>query len=103
MKCIFKEKEVLFHFRPDWLYGLELDIFIPDLNLAFEYQGQQHFHPIPFWGGDEAFRKLKERDKKKCLLCRELKVTLIEVNYTDPLSEDYVRFLISVQQKKKQY
>lgn len=29
--------------RPDFLMGLELDIFVPRLRLAFEFQGDQHF------------------------------------------------------------
>jgi len=31
------------HYRPDFLQGLELDIFIDELKIGMEYQGIQHF------------------------------------------------------------
>lgn len=51
--------------RPEWLEGLELDIHLPILRLAIEYNGQQHYHPIDAWGGEEALAKRKENDRKK--------------------------------------
>lgn len=87
---ILPENEILIHHRPGWLDGLELDIYIPELKLGIEYQGQQHFHPVKAWGGKKALEELRERDKKKKDLCKELNVKLIEVDYTEPLNKDYV-------------
>ena len=48
---IYPGNIILKHHRPQWLHGLELDIFLPEFNLGIEYQGQQHFHPVKAWGG----------------------------------------------------
>ena len=87
---LYPDKKIHRHFRPDFLNGLELDIFIEELNLGIEYQGIQHFEPVKYWGGKEAFEKLKKRDKIKEKLCRELGITLIYFTYLDELSEEFV-------------
>jgi len=88
---LYPDREVLRRHRPSWLEGLELDIHIPDLSLAFEYQGQQHFYPVEAWGGEEAFEALQERDSRKSRLCVENGVRLVAIDYTEPLIERHVR------------
>lgn len=88
---MFPDKEILRHHRPVWLEGMEIDIFLPDMNLGIEYQGQQHFHPIKAWGGDEALEKLQQRDAKKKLLCEQHGILLTEFNYSDPLTHSFIR------------
>lgn len=78
------------HHRPKWLNGLELDVFLPELKLAFEYQGQQHFYPIKAWGGLKILKELRLRDEKKRKICSEVGIKLIEVDYTEPLEENYI-------------
>ena len=75
--------EVLHHGRPEWLGLQHFDIWIPSLNVAVEYQGAQHDRPVDFFGGEEAFKKNRERDERKKKLCIENNVRLIEVR------EDY--------------
>jgi len=87
---IYPDHKILRHHRPEWLGGLELDIYIPELKLGIEYQGQQHFHPVKAWGGKKSLEELKERDAKKKDFCKELNVKLIEVDYTEPLNKDYI-------------
>lgn len=56
--------------RFPWLGLKSLDIFIPDYNIAIEYQGSQHFRPNDFFGGDEGYKSTVKRDKEKYDLCK---------------------------------
>ncbi len=56
---------------------IELDLFIPSLNLAFEYQGQQHYSQT--YQGN--VRRQIERDKEKKELCSSNGITLITIPY----------------------
>lgn len=83
--------------RPDWLEKLELDIYLPEKNIAFEYQGQQHYYPIKAWGGEKALKKLQQRDERKRQLCLQLGITLIEIDFTEPLTLEYLTNKIEMQ------
>lgn len=60
-----------------WLGQLRLDVYIPSLNIAIECQGEQHYRPIKYFGGEQTLIKTQERDKRKETLCRENGVKLI--------------------------
>lgn len=64
------------NFRPDWLHGMELDFWFPQHQLAFEFQGDQHFAPV---FGIDSHRAQAERDAIKRKLCLERGVILIAV------------------------
>ncbi|MFT6928217.1 MAG: hypothetical protein ACJAZP_003867 [Psychromonas sp.] len=87
---VFPEHEIIRHHRPDWLERLELDIYIPSLQLGVEYQGQQHYQPVSIWGGETALIALQERDERKRAICKTLDITLMEVDYTEPLTYDHI-------------
>ena len=77
--------DTLYQYRPDWLQLQSLDIYIPSLSAAIEYQGVQHYQPVDFFGGQEALAKRQELDQKKAQACKDNNVTLIIWNYdTDP-------------------
>ncbi|MGD0408874.1 MAG: hypothetical protein ABSB34_07790 [Candidatus Limnocylindrales bacterium] len=90
-------EEVLSNFRvvreatPVWLAPQRLDIFVPALSLAIEYQGEQHFLPLDHLGGDVGLSDRKDMDDRKRAACRANGVTLIEWHFADPISEDAVR------------
>jgi len=65
----FENEKVVHHSSPKWLGRQHLDIYFPELNIAIEYQGEQHYKPINFFGGQEALEKTIERDERKKLLC----------------------------------
>jgi hypothetical protein len=90
IKKLFPEHEVLRHYRPDFLNGLELDVFIKELNVGIEYQGIQHYKPIKHWGGSDGLARLKHRDKKKKVFCRQNNVSLIYFEYNEGLSDSLV-------------
>lgn len=79
------------HYRPNWLEGLELDIFIVEANIGIEYQGIQHYEAIEHWGGEEALEERQERDKRKKEICDKQGVDIIEVRHNEELSEELVK------------
>jgi hypothetical protein len=95
IKSAFSEFDVIHHGRPGWLGRQHFDIYIPELNIAIEYQGQQHYRPIDYFGGQEAFEQNKIRDKLKADKCKENNCTLIYVN------EGYVLDTVVAQVKDK--
>ncbi|WP_270541650.1 hypothetical protein [Coprococcus sp. AF102-57] len=91
IKTIYSNYEVKTHYRPKWLEGLELDIYIDAIKLGIEYQGQQHYNPIKHWGGEKQLKKQKEHDSRKARICREKGVTLLTVDFDEPLTEIHIR------------
>ncbi|MDP2003470.1 MAG: hypothetical protein Q8J86_11090 [Desulfurivibrionaceae bacterium] len=87
---IFPEDKICRHYRPDFLEYLELDVFIPSLNVGMEYQGIQHFEPVEHWGGKDSLNQVIERDKKKKKLCSKNGIKLIYFYYYEDLSMELV-------------
>jgi hypothetical protein len=61
------------------LNGLELDIYIPSLQIAFELNGVFHYEPI--FGQDKLDKTIK-KDKNKMSLCLENKIDLCIIDTT---------------------
>jgi hypothetical protein len=92
----------------DWLKNpetnrcLEIDIWLSKYKLAVEYDGEQHFKPIP-WGNathEEAKLELKatkKRDKLKNKLIKQNKDKVkyfIRIPYTEEITEENVRKIL---------
>jgi hypothetical protein len=101
VKDLFPNLEVVFNYTSKNIkfnkskHCAQLDIFIPSLKLAIEYQGQQHYMAVPFWGGEKSLAKLKNRDKEKRLLCEKNNIILIEIPYTWDGSKEYIENIIN--------
>jgi len=65
LRRLFAPHEVLTEASPKGLGAQRFDAFIPDLRLAVEYQGEQHYLPIRHWGGEEGLLKRKAADSLK--------------------------------------
>lgn len=76
--------------RPKWLINsrgnrMELDGFSPQLSVAFEHQGEQHFQLLShFQRRDETLAVRKRDDDRKRVLCKRNGVSLLEVPYSIP-------------------
>lgn len=88
--------EVIAHGQPKWLGRQHLDIWVPAYNLGIEYHGLQHFQPVGFFGGEEAFRRGQERDDRKRSLCEKNGLRLVEVIYDQDIDEARLRALVLV-------
>ena len=79
--------------RPRWLrnergFQMELDGYAPELDLAFEYHGQQHYrHVTIFHTKGQTLEQRQADDRRKVLLCREHGVKLFEIPIHVPMDE----------------
>lgn len=48
---------------------------------CIEYNGEQHYNPIEFFGGEETFKKQQERDNRKIEYCKEHDIKLLWIPY----------------------
>jgi len=89
-----KYPDTLYQYRPDWLRRQSLDLYIPSIRTAIEYQGIQHYMPVGFFGGEEALAQRQDLDRQKKELCRENGVRLIEWPYSTEPSKTNIKKLL---------
>lgn len=61
---------------------LIVDFYLPSFNAIIEYNGVQHYQPIKRFGGYGSFDNQIERDNALRQYCKEYKIKLIEIPYT---------------------
>mgnify|MGYP001026067165 CR=1 FL=1 len=60
---------------------LPFDFYIPSHNTLIEYDGEQHFQPIEFFGGENAFKDQQERDVIKNEYAKSKGINLVRIPY----------------------
>ena len=93
-KILSKHKKV-YHLKSedDFYYGyvipdlkyksnLHFDFWLPKQRIAIAYDGRQHYMPINYFGGFDAFQQQQERDHLKDQYCKDNHITLIRIPYT---------------------
>lgn len=84
---VFEDAEVTEDYRSEKLTGkegawprrsLELDVYLPELELGIEYNGEHHYHDNPFFGGLELYQR---RDNEKRKICQEKGIKLVTIPY----------------------
>ena len=87
--CLCKKyfDRVKTEYSPKWLGQQRFDIFIPSQKTAIEYQGQQHYGAIAFFGGEKGFQDTVSRDKNKLELSQRNGVRLLYWKYTTDIND----------------
>ena len=72
---------------------LRFDFYLPELNIAIEYQGKQHYEPYEYFGGQEKYLMTLKYDKIKQDYCKNNNIKLIIIPYWDydKLNDDYIQ------------
>lgn len=87
----FSRFRKLDNYRPVWLQGMELDRFYPDLGLAIEFQGRQHFMRVSeFNQTPESFEQQLRNDQRKRVMVEGQGIKLLSLDVFD-LKEDRMK------------
>ena len=76
---------------------LRFDFYIPSINAVIEYQGIQHYVPIKYFGGDEAFEDRKKKDQIKVDYCMKNNIKYYSISYKENL-EEKLEYILSCEE-----
>ena len=100
VKKVFKNRKVIHQYRPYFLGQQTYDVFVCGENIAFEYQGKQHFEPVDIFGGKEGLENNKKRDLRKAKISKENGIKLIYINYWEDVTVDLIINKLEEYEKK---
>ena len=63
--------------------ALPLDFYLPQQVVAIEYDGQQHFEAVEYFGGQERLEQTQRNDALKTAYCADNNIRLLRIKYTD--------------------
>ena len=69
---------------------IKIDFYLPKYNIFIEYNGKQHYIMQKCFGGQIKFDKQLVRDEFLRNYCKENKINLIEIPYTEKDIESYL-------------
>ena len=64
-------------------YPLSFDFYLNKYNICIEYQGNQHYIPVEFFGGNKSLELQKIKDEIKREYCIDTDKFLLEIPYWD--------------------
>ena len=59
---------------------LPFDFYLPKQNLCIEFDGEQHFKEINYFGGKTNFEEIKKRDEIKTKYCEDNNIKLLRLH-----------------------
>lgn len=77
-------------------------MYLKEYNIAIEYNGEQHYHPVKRFGGEEGYKICQERDKRKMEKCLQNNCKLFIVRY-DHEEEDTQYIITEINKLIKNY
>lgn len=69
------------------------------LEYLIEYNGRQHYEPVPFFGGEKTFSDQERRDSLKIKYCKENHIPLVIFKYNEKVTKD--NLLLKIREAKK--
>ena len=72
---------------------LPFDFYLPELNIAIEYNGKQHYKPIEKFGGEKQLHKQRHHDWIKRKYCQKNNITLVIISYNENIKSLLEKYL----------
>lgn len=86
-------------------WKLRFDFYLPEHKMAIEYDGEQHYHPVEFWGGIERYKIQQQNDIIKNNYCFNNNILLLRLSYTESNEEieNLISIYISIQESRNDH
>ena len=78
---------------------LLFDFYLPELNILIEFDGEQHFKSMKYFGGDKAFQLSQINDEIKNKYAKDNNIQLIRIKFNEikevnEILDNYIKILI---------
>ena len=70
-----------------YIRELKFDFYLPDYNICIEYNGEQHYKIVDFWGGVDGLVARKKRDNIKKKYCLDNDIELLIIHRIDDIED----------------
>lgn len=80
---------------------LRFDHYVPELNLCIEYDGEQHFKPIDYFGSEKTYNETIARDTIKNSYCEENGINLLRIKHNKNAEKAIEKMLVKLSEKKE--
>lgn len=97
LKCL-EDKHVQFKTQYTFedcknVFCLPFDFYLPEYNMCIEYDGEQHFRPVDFFGGEEGFINRQRNDMIKTQYCKDNNIYLCRIRYDQNVKQKLDEYL----------
>lgn len=75
---------------------MPFDYYVKEHDLLIEVQGEQHYKPVVYFGGEDRFKTQKINDEIKRSYAKNNKIKLLEIPYWEFKDNTYVQKLEEV-------
>ena len=98
IKIFLEQHQIIFiqqHWFPDCRYinPLKFDFFLPELQKAIEFDGEQHFMAKTYCGGEKGLKERQKRDAIKNQYCIDHNIELLRIAFNENIEEKLKNFL----------
>lgn len=75
---------------------LPFDFYLPEFNICIEYDGEQHFRPVDFFGGEEGLEERQRNDIIKTQYCQNNNIRLCRIRYDQDVKQKLDEYLSEI-------
>lgn len=82
------------------IFCLPFDFYLSEYNTCIEYDGEQHFKPIDYFGGEEGFISRQHNDNIKTQYCKNNRINLLRIRYDEDVEQklnEYFDKIVTIQ------
>ena len=74
------------------IHKLPFDFYLEKYNLCVEFDGEQHYKAIKYWGGEEKFKLQQKRDSIKNIYCINNNINLLRIRFDEDIEEKIIDY-----------